>query len=79
VALDLLHSFDVLSQLGIQTIGNQLSEPSVSDISLSVQEPFGNVVVYSNIRTNKRNGVPVGLKMISLIFSISASESSPAL
>ena len=46
VAFDLLHSFQVLSQFGIQGVRYELSEPSISDVSLSVQEPFGNVVVY---------------------------------
>ena len=46
VASDLLHSFQIFSELGVQLIGNELSPVSVSDISLSVQEPLGNVVVY---------------------------------
>jgi len=45
VASDLFHSFQIFSQLGIQLVGNQLSPVAVSDISLSVQEPLGNVVV----------------------------------
>ena len=45
VASDLLHSFQILSELGVQLIGNKLRPVSVSDISLSVQEPLGDVVV----------------------------------
>ena len=47
MALDLLHSFEILSQLGIQGVGNELGVPTVPDVSLSVQEPLGNVVVYT--------------------------------
>ena len=49
VASDLLHSFQILSELGVQLIGNKLGPVSVSDISLSVQEPLGDVVIYTHI------------------------------
>ena len=45
VTSDLLHSFQILSELGVQSVGDQLGPVAVSDISLSVQEPFGNVIV----------------------------------
>jgi hypothetical protein len=45
VTSDLFHSFQVLSESGVQSIGDQLGPVTVSDISLSVQEPFGNVIV----------------------------------
>jgi len=46
VTSDLFHSFQIFSEFGIQVVGDELSPVSVSDISLSVQEPLGNVVVY---------------------------------
>lgn len=81
VASDLLHSFQILSELGVQLIGDELSPCSFSDISLSVQEPFGNVVVYTRKSDiwNFNFCLPVGLAMMSLIFSISYSVNSPAL
>ena len=83
VTLNLLHSFQIFSEFGVQGVGNELSVPSVSDISLSVQEPLGNVVVYMKVWLYKEGGrgsdLPVGLAMMSLTFSISASVSSPAL
>ena len=45
VASDLFHSFQIFSELGIQSVGDELSPVTVSDISLSVQEPLRNVVV----------------------------------
>lgn len=47
VTSDLLHSLEILSELGIQTIGNQLRPVAVSDVSLSVQEPLGDVIFYT--------------------------------
>ena len=47
VALDLFHSFQIVSELGIELVGDELSPVALSDISLSVQEPLGDVVVYS--------------------------------
>lgn len=78
VASDLLHSFQIFSELGIKTVGNKLSPVSISHVSLSVEEPFGDVVVYTNA-VKEMFSLPVGLAMISLIFSISCSDSSPAL
>ena len=45
VASDLLHSFQVLSELGVNTVGDELRPGSLADVSLSVEEPLGNVVV----------------------------------
>ena len=53
MALDLLHSFQVLSELSVQSVGNKLVPVSLSDISLSVHEPLGNVVVYSKLGYQK--------------------------
>jgi hypothetical protein len=47
VTSDLLHSFEIVSELGVQTVGDELGPVAVSDISLSVQEPLGDVVVYT--------------------------------
>ena len=76
VALDFLDTLHVLSQLGIQTVGDQLSFDSISEIVLSVQEPSGDVVVYLMVMIKI---LPTGLAMMSLIFSTSCSVSSPAL
>ena len=46
VASDLLHSLEIVSELGVQTVGDKLTPVAVSDVSLSVKEPLGNVVVY---------------------------------
>ena len=47
VSSDLLQSFQVLSELGVNTVGNELTPVALADISLSVEEPLGNVVIYS--------------------------------
>jgi hypothetical protein len=52
VLLDLLHSFQIFSQLCVQRIGNQLTPSTFSHVILSVQEPFGNVIVYKSIIQN---------------------------
>ena len=45
VKSNLLHSFKIVSKLGIKIVGDHLSVVSVSGVSLSVQEPLGNVVI----------------------------------
>ena len=50
VTSDLFHSFQILSESGIEGVRDQLSVVAVSDVSLSVQEPFGNVVVYKETK-----------------------------
>lgn len=45
VGFDLLQSFQVLSELGVNTVGDELRPVSFADISLSVKEPLGDVVV----------------------------------
>ena len=45
VGSNLLQSFEILSELGIELIGYELRPGSFSDISLSVQEPLGDVVI----------------------------------
>lgn len=77
VASDLLHSFQIFSELGVDSVGEELGPVAVADVSLSVQEPLRNVVVYRAVRGGAR--LPVGLAKISLTFSMSASFSSPAL
>ena len=90
VASDLLHSLEIVSELGVQTVGDELSPVAVSDVSLSVEEPLGDVVVYNrrvrysqSLRISSAKSsmqyLPVGLARISLTFSISCSVSSPAL
>lgn len=46
VSSDLLQSFQIFSELGVDTVGDQLGPGSLADVPLSVQEPLGNVVVY---------------------------------
>ncbi len=45
VRSDLLQSFQVLSELGVNTVGNELRPVALTNISLSVEEPLGDVVV----------------------------------
>ena len=45
VSSDLLESLQVLSELGVNTVGNELRPVALTNISLSVEEPLGNVVV----------------------------------
>ena len=45
VSSDLLESLQVLSELGVDTVGDELSPVAFTNISLSVEEPLGNVVV----------------------------------
>ena len=40
-----LHSFQVLSHLGIPVVGNLVGESSVLGVLLSIEHPFGDVVV----------------------------------
>lgn len=46
VASDLLHSFQIFSQLGVEGVGDELVVVAFSNITLSVQVPLGDVVVY---------------------------------
>jgi len=45
VSSDLLESLQVLSELGINTVRDELRPCALTDISLSIEEPLGNVVV----------------------------------
>ena len=42
---DLFHSFEIISQLGVEIVRDHLAEVSIFGVSLSVQEPFRDVVV----------------------------------
>jgi hypothetical protein len=57
VASDLLHSLKIVSELCIQLVGDELRPVAVSDISLSVQEPLGDVVVYTEVRNMLRSEI----------------------
>ncbi len=48
VGSNLLQSFEILSELGVESVGDELGPGSVLDVSLSVQEPFGDVVICKN-------------------------------
>ena len=45
VSSDLLESLQVLSELGVNTVGDELRPAALTNISLSVEEPLGDVVV----------------------------------
>jgi hypothetical protein len=45
VSSDLLESLQVLSELGVNTVGDELRPVALTNISLSVEEPLGDVVV----------------------------------
>jgi hypothetical protein len=48
VSSDLLQSFQIFSELGVDTVGDELRPGALADISLSVKEPLGDVVVYTD-------------------------------
>lgn len=45
VSSDLLQSFQVLSELSVNSVGNELGPVTLANISLSVEEPLGDVVI----------------------------------
>jgi len=45
MVLGLSHSLEILSQHGIEVVGNQLGELATSWVFLSIEEPFWNVVI----------------------------------
>jgi hypothetical protein len=45
VSSDLLESLQVLSELGVNTVRDELRPVAFTDISLSVEEPLGDVVI----------------------------------
>ncbi len=45
VSSDLLQSFQIFSELGVDTVGDELRPGALANISLSVKEPLGDVVV----------------------------------
>lgn len=45
VGSDLLQSFQIFSELGVDSVGDELRPVALADVSLSVQEPLGDVVV----------------------------------
>ena len=45
VSSDLLQSFQIFSELGVDTVGDELRPGALADVSLSVKEPLGDVVV----------------------------------
>jgi len=47
VSSDLLQSFQIFSELGVDSVRDELRPGALADISLSVKEPLGNVVVYT--------------------------------
>jgi hypothetical protein len=50
-----------------------MTESTILRVFLSIDHPFGNIIIYINTSLLK------GLETISIIFSISASVNSPAL
>ena len=45
MVLGLSHSLEILSQHGVEVVGNQLGELSTSWVLLSIEEPFWDVVI----------------------------------
>ena len=45
MVLGLSHSLEILSQHGIEVVGNQLGELATSWVLLSIEEPFWDVVI----------------------------------
>jgi len=45
VSSDLLQSFQIFSELGVDSVGDELGPCALTNVSLSVQEPLGNVVI----------------------------------
>merc|ERR1712168_1398999 len=45
VSTDLLETLEIFTELGIQTVGDGLSEGAVLPVLLSVQEPVGDLVL----------------------------------
>ena len=45
VGTDLLQSLEILTELGVDTVGNDLAVLAIDDILLSVKEPGGDLVL----------------------------------
>ncbi len=45
VLAGLLHSLEILTETGINHVGNQLGVGAILDALLSIEEPLGNTVV----------------------------------
>lgn len=45
VGADLLQALEVLTELGVETVGNNLGVLAIGDVALSVQEPPGDLVL----------------------------------
>jgi len=46
IVLDFLHSFQILSQFGIEVIGGDLVILAILEVSLSVEEPKGDAISF---------------------------------
>ena len=71
VASDLLHSLEIVSELGVQTVGDKLTPVAVSDVSLSVQEPLGDVVVYK-LRVRHRQSLRISNTKSGLLWILTS-------
>ena len=45
--LDLLHSLKIFPEFGVPSVGDEMAPGTILDISLPVQEPFWDVVIYA--------------------------------
>lgn len=45
VGADLLQALKILTELGVETVGNNLGVLSIGDVALSVEEPRGDLVL----------------------------------
>ena len=86
VRLDLLQSFKILSDLGIQDVGHNLGVFAILDVFLSVEEPVRDLVL-TGIAHNGDHLLDLEAYIIEFytykhakfIYRTSSSESSPAL
>lgn len=47
MGLDFLEALQVFSELSVESVRDELVESTLAHISLSVQEPLGDVVIYA--------------------------------
>lgn len=69
VATDLLQTFNIFTQLGVDGVGNNLTVSTVTVILLSVQEPVGDLVVLGVL-----DDLDDAINFISLQFTSTTNE-----
>ena len=56
VCSDLLQSLQIFSELGVDSVGDELGPGALADVSLSVQEPLGDVIVFIHSKFSMLTG-----------------------